>query len=79
MEALSDLINTLWSFPFTPQEWAQTPLAVQAYLLDGQLSKLSFFTQRPGTGNRDAFGNRGDIDAWKPSRVQGPRHWTSAR
>ena len=48
-------------------------------LLDGQLSKLSFFTQRPGTGNRDAFGNRGDIDAWKPSRVQGPRHWTSAR
>jgi transposase len=32
MEALSDPINTLWPFPFTPQEWAQTPLAVQAYV-----------------------------------------------
>src|SRR5215472_7673380 len=32
METLSDPINTLWPFPFTPQEWAQTPLAVQAYV-----------------------------------------------
>ena len=32
MEALSDPISTLWPFPFTPQEWAQTPLAVQAYV-----------------------------------------------
>src|SRR5499427_8564120 len=32
MEALSDPTNPIWPFPFTPQEWAQTPLAVQAYV-----------------------------------------------
>jgi transposase len=32
MEALADPTNTLWPFPFTPQDWAQTPLAVQAYV-----------------------------------------------
>jgi hypothetical protein len=32
MEPLSDPTNTLWPFPFTPQDWAQTPLAVQAYV-----------------------------------------------
>src|SRR5947208_5747222 len=32
MESLSDPTNTLWLFPFTPQDWAQTPLAVQAYV-----------------------------------------------
>ena len=30
MESLSDPTNTLWPFPFTPQDWVQTPLAVQA-------------------------------------------------
>ena len=32
MEPLSEPANTVWSFPFTPQDWAQTPLAVQAYV-----------------------------------------------
>jgi transposase len=32
MEALADPTNPLWLFPFTPQDWAQTPLAVQAYV-----------------------------------------------
>src|SRR6516165_6140425 len=32
MESLSDPPNALWPFPFTPQDWAQTPLAVQAYV-----------------------------------------------
>ena len=32
MESLSDPTNPLWPFPFTPQDWAQTPLAVQAYV-----------------------------------------------
>src|SRR5215470_15993974 len=32
MEPLSEPTNTVWSFPFTPQDWAQTPLAVQAYV-----------------------------------------------
>jgi transposase len=32
MEPLSDPTNTFWPFPFTPQDWAQTPLAVQAYV-----------------------------------------------
>src|SRR5689334_21823589 len=32
MEPLSDPTDTLWPFPFTPQDCAQTPLAVQAYV-----------------------------------------------
>src|SRR5215510_14564784 len=32
MELLSDSTNPIWSFPFTPGDWAQTPLAVQAYV-----------------------------------------------
>src|SRR5215813_4229349 len=32
MAPLSEPTNTVWSFPFTPQDWAQTPLAVQAYV-----------------------------------------------
>src|SRR5262249_46790725 len=32
MEPQSDPTNTLWPFPFTPQDWAQTPLAVQIYV-----------------------------------------------
>ena len=32
MEPRSEPTNTVWSFPFTPQDWEQTPPAVQAYL-----------------------------------------------
>jgi transposase len=32
MAPRSEPTNTVWSFPFTPQDWAQTPLAVQAYV-----------------------------------------------
>src|SRR5262252_7321202 len=32
MESLSEPTNTVWSFPFPPQDWEQTPLAVQAYV-----------------------------------------------
>jgi hypothetical protein len=32
MESRSEPANTVWPFPFTPQDWEQTPLAVQAYL-----------------------------------------------
>ena len=32
MEPLSEPHNTVWPFPFTPQDWEQTPLAVQAYV-----------------------------------------------
>src|SRR5262245_36399721 len=32
MEPPSVPTNTLWPFPFTPQDWEQTPPAVQAYL-----------------------------------------------
>jgi transposase len=32
MKPWSDPTNTIWPFPFTPQDWAQTPLAVQAYV-----------------------------------------------
>src|SRR5215470_14636360 len=32
MEPLSDPTNTIWPFPFPPEDWEQTPLAVQAYV-----------------------------------------------
>jgi transposase len=32
MEPRSEPTNTVWSLPFTPQDWEQTPLAVQAYV-----------------------------------------------
>ena len=32
MEPQSESRNTVWPFPFTAQDWAQTPLAVQAYV-----------------------------------------------
>jgi transposase len=32
MEPRSEPANTVWPFPFTPQDWEQTPPAVQAYL-----------------------------------------------
>jgi transposase len=32
MESLSEPADTLWSLPFPPQDWAQTPRAVQAYV-----------------------------------------------
>jgi transposase len=32
MEPLLEPTNTVWSFPFSPQDWAQTPPAVQAYM-----------------------------------------------
>src|SRR5262244_476919 len=32
MAPLSEPTDTVWSFPFTPQDWEQTPLAVQAYI-----------------------------------------------
>src|SRR5215468_9971813 len=32
METWSESAHTVWPFPFTPQDWDQTPPAVQAYL-----------------------------------------------
>jgi transposase len=32
MEPQSEPANTVWPFPFTPQDWEQTPPAVQTYL-----------------------------------------------
>ena len=32
MASLSEPTNTVWLFPFMPQDWEQTPLAVQAYV-----------------------------------------------
>ena len=32
MAPLSEPTDPVWSFPLTPQDWAQTPLAVQAYV-----------------------------------------------
>jgi transposase len=42
MESLSEPANTGWPFPFPPQDWEQTPPAVQAYLrtVRDELSQL---------------------------------------
>ena len=32
MEPFSEPTDTVWPFPFTPQDWVQTPPAVQAYI-----------------------------------------------
>src|SRR5262245_29778018 len=42
MESLSEPTNTVWSFPFTPQDWEYTPTAVQAYVrsLQDELTQL---------------------------------------
>src|SRR5215471_8759489 len=32
MEQWSEPTDTAWPFPFTPQDWEQTPLTVQAYV-----------------------------------------------
>ena len=45
MESLSEPTNTVWSFPFMPQDWEQTPLAVQAYVrtLRDEVAQLASF------------------------------------
>src|SRR5262245_52997668 len=42
MEPLPEPANTSWPFPFTPQDWEQTPAAVQAYVhhLQDELTQL---------------------------------------
>src|SRR5262249_15589017 len=42
MELLTEPMSTAWPFPFTPQDWAQTPTAVQAYVqtLHNELTQL---------------------------------------
>jgi transposase len=42
MEPRSEPANTVWPFPFTPQDWEQTPPAVQAYVhtLHNELTQL---------------------------------------
>ena len=42
MEPLTASMSTAWLFPFTPQDWAQTPPAVQAYVrtLQDELTQL---------------------------------------
>ena len=51
MEPRSDPTNTIWPFPFTPQDWAQTPLAVQAYLrtLHDEVAQLQNRVETPET------------------------------
>ncbi len=42
METLSEPTNTGWPFPFTPQDWAQTPATLQSYvhMLHNELTQL---------------------------------------
>jgi Family of unknown function (DUF6444) len=42
MEPQSAPHNTVWSFPFTPQDWEHTPTAVQTYVhtLQDELTQL---------------------------------------
>jgi hypothetical protein len=42
MEPWSEPANTVWPFPFPPQDWEQTPAAVQVYVhsLQDELTQL---------------------------------------
>src|SRR5262245_47194001 len=42
MEPLPESANPRWPFPFVPQDWENTPLAVQAYVytLHNELTQL---------------------------------------
>ena len=42
MAPLSEPTSTVWSFPFTPQDWVLAPLAVQAclYTLHDKMNRL---------------------------------------
>src|SRR5262249_53283679 len=42
MESRSERTHTVWPLPFTPQDWAQTPPAVQVYVhtLHNELPQL---------------------------------------
>jgi transposase len=42
MELLTEPMSTAWPFPFVPQDWEQTPAAVQAYVhtLQAELTQL---------------------------------------
>src|ERR687888_2721563 len=51
MEPLSEPTDTVWSFPFTAQDWVQTPLAVQAYVrtLRDEVAQLQNRVETLGT------------------------------
>jgi len=42
MEPLPEPMSIAWPFPFVPQDWEQTPVAVQAYVhtLQAELTQL---------------------------------------
>ena len=57
MEPRSEPTNTVWSFPFTPQDWEQTPLAVQAYVrtLRDEVAQLHDRCGDPGSSAHAEF------------------------
>src|SRR5262244_1378080 len=88
MEALADPTNPLWSLPFTPQDWAQTPLAVQAYvrtlrdevaplqnrveILEARLTQHSTTSSRPPSSDSPYKKPRRRTASTTPRKAGGP-------
>ena len=87
MASLSEPTNTAWSFPFPPQDWAQTPLAVQAYVrtlrdevaqlhdrvetLQARLTQNSTTTSRPPSSDSPFKKPRRPTTATTPRKAGG--------
>ena len=87
MELLLEPTNTVWSFPFPPQDWEQTPPAVQAYLrtvrdvlgqlqervetLEARLKQNSTTTSRPPSSDSPSKKPRQRTTATTPRKAGG--------
>jgi Family of unknown function (DUF6444) len=87
MGLLSEPANPVWSFPFTPQDWEQTPRAVQAYVrtlrdevaqlhdhvetLEARLTQNSTTTSRPPSSDSPFKKPRRHTTATTPRKAGG--------
>ena len=84
MAPLSEPTNTVWPFPFPPQDWAQTPPAVQAYVrtlrdrvetLEARLAQNSTTSHRPPSSDSPYKKPRQRTTATTPRKAGGkPGH-----
>ena len=84
MESLLEPTNTVWSFPFSPQDWEQTPPAVQAYVrtlhdrvetLQARLTQNSTTSSRPPSADSPYKKPRQHTTAATPRKAGGkPGH-----
>ena len=85
MEPRSEPTNTVWSLPFTPQDWEQTPPAVQAYVrtLSDEVTQLHdrVETLEARLTQNSTTSSRAPVNSWNyfppvPMRLR--RQWTKS-